>query len=116
MANTITNVGDGSQVVQMLFDSTGEQVISVPLNKRVTLLVNNPGGTSTFDIIGYDMTEAEATSASITRTKGIIQSGLTDVDTTEVTPGGFREVGIDVTAFAGGPVKADLLVAGLSPV
>lgn len=96
---------------QLIATGAEEKIATVGAGKRVTVLIPTLNG-STVDIIGYTMTPAQATENGLTRTKHILEAGIT-APYAKSTTGGMAQVGIEVTAYVG-DVAADLQVSSLA--
>lgn len=95
-------------VKQLSQTGTGIKVATVGKGKRVSVNIASLAG-NTVDIVGYAMSLAEATERNLTRTKHILEAGIT-APYSKTTTGPMEEVGIEVTAGAGNTL-ADLILA-----
>lgn len=86
-------------IKQLSQDGTGIKVATVGKGKLVTVTVSNLDG-NTVDIVGYSMSVAVATERGLTRTKKILEVGIS-LPYSKSTTGPMEEVGIEVTAGAG---------------
>lgn len=96
-------------VKQLVFSGAGEKIVTVGKGKRCSLLVDNPNG-NTFDVVGYTMSAAEATARGLTRTKFVLEAGVTSLTYSKTPTGPVEEIGFDVTAYVG-VMNADIVLA-----
>jgi hypothetical protein len=95
-------------VKQLSQTGTGIKVVTVGMGKRFSVNIEALDG-NTVDIVGYSMSAATATERGLTRTKHILEAGIT-VPYSRANTGPMEEVGIEVTAGAG-TTTAEILLA-----
>jgi len=106
LTNDISNGINHSAVIPD--STTGEFLFTVEKGKRLTFIIDNPGG-STYDLIFYFMSAVEATDAGVTRLKGVDTAGITDVSKVGSLITGVAEIGIEVTASTGTSIGIEVI-------
>lgn len=109
MASTLVADGTNPSQVVIPLSTTGDWTIPVPKNKKVTIGVQNAGA-STFNVVGYFYSEADAAALGITR---IMHKFAENITAAEFNIGSSVsmgvEVGIDVTVASAQPLTFEVI-------
>lgn len=110
LLNDNTSVSDGAaRQAVVAANVTGVWVFSAIRGRKMSLTVNNPGG-STFDLVHYKFTEAQAQKGGFTRVKTVDESALSATQISRVSmASGVEEVGIEVTSATASPIDLELI-------
>lgn len=104
-------LGNVKQLIQI--NAVAEFIVGVGAGKQVSVNASNPSG-NTFDVISYSMSAAIATVRGLTRTKHVLESGITQANYSKATTGPVgEEVGVEITILVG-PMDVDILVDSLA--